>query len=352
MGKTSTVKAVDKGFLQASEVEVLETTVTSIEDAMRRMTVYYILCSFLQELPFEVGLSVKRKFDIWNERVKPSLKSILVAFHTAGLEVERLCKDERDVCPTFESAVVHVRDNKLESMYFTEAVMAGGTRALHPEPFVGSAYMELPDGVMPRGVVAVDGHFQPNMQSTGPLFGKGEAASRGLDATIINQKGGRKGGGKRSLQGGPGPEVQLPIVKQPGYTAPTTGVAQKNKLRKARAKAKAAARTSQEHGLQNMTWLNNGQEVKGAKKGALGKGKEKGNGKGKKGDKNNGKAVPAEQMAWFNSNADWKGRCMFWNSSVGCARGDQCSFLHESFVDGSTTVPAAAGHAVGTPFQN
>ena len=128
------------------------------------------------------------------------------------------------------------------------------------------------------------------------------------------------------------PGVSQSIVK--GYTAPTTGVAQRNKARKAKAKAKVQANPN------------------------LGKASApvpdpKGKGKGKKGSKWEGlkggqTPVPPDQMTWFNGLSTWHGRCTLWNSTVGCGRGDSCAFKHESFVDGDKTKPAALHHALGT----
>ena len=54
------------------------------------------------------------------------------------------------------------------------------------------------------------------------------------------------------------------------------------------------------------------------------------NSKDKSGKPKGGKAsIPDNEFQEMQKLGDQKMRCRYWNSSVGCARGDDCSFKHE-----------------------
>ncbi len=73
----------------------------------------------------------------------------------------------------------------------------------------------------------------------------------------------------------------------------------------------------------------------GGKGGGKGKdgGKAKGGNKGKDGKS---RRIPGKELQAMDAvpNATSFGRCKFWNSSVGCARGASCRFAHDCWECG------------------
>ena len=72
----------------------------------------------------------------------------------------------------------------------------------------------------------------------------------------------------------------------------------------------------------------------------IAKGDRKG-GKAKKGDK---PSIPMNEFQEMAKLKDQKMRCRYWNSSVGCARGSDCSFKHECMQCGDRNHTFASFH--------
>jgi len=377
------------GLVKVSDVTDMTTTVVDIADVLRRIVVYFVLASFLNECTLEEGIAYRSKFVKFDARLKPSLQAVIWADRTARLEVERLLKEDRGNYPTFVDALRYVRDHKLESQYFVESVQVCGVRARPSSLLPGSATIELPPGAH-QPAVTVDGHQQPNNTGTAPIRpgtkggalvgsqGAGTPSQNDIWLSIQDSGGGNR---KATDQGGGGGER---------LTKRQRRQANLNARNNARGGGSPKASTS----ALALTWTPPPQEPQWRQalgltppppfgKGGKGRGKnvvlspgpggKNAKGKGAKGKglkgvfegawlPSKGKGalsaasspgLSAEEHGWFGTIVNWtsptngKGICKFFNSAGGCARANACTFSHECIVCHQRHA-AAQYHAIGT----
>jgi len=316
----------------------LATRVVNIADVQRRLITHFVLCVFLNELDFEIGIRYKTKLSLWDEDMKPTLDSFLWADMTARWRMNSLLQDERTQYPNYQAAFVHVLENEMPDI-LTRALMVGGTegRPLDPAVAQGSATLNLrgPD----QSTVTIDGRRLPATGLAAPSSGKGAEDGPGLATPTKKQlrdqarrEGKGKGSGRKTRQGQQGQQGT------PGEYG-SSGVSKKRRERAQRVNENWAGEDGDKGGGRGSPY---GQQGKG--KGKYGK-----NDRGKNGGRLAQIIVPPNEAEWFNS-LSMRGRCRFFNSSVGCNR-NPCQFFHECFVCASTAHGAAAAHPHNTPVQ-